>query len=246
MKKYFRLLLILWIPFGCETEHKLTFEPLELQGESCKNCPEITINIPHALDESGVATAINRSLREEVIALLSFSENEDIENVDEAMASFTESYKELKTKFPDEIGWEAKINGEIIYEDANMVTIVVNSYTFTGGAHGYGSTSYLNFDKAKGTELENWQLFDDPEGFEKFAETKFRVQEKIPQDSNINATGFMFEGDSFHLPNNVGYTQDGVQLIYNQYEVASYADGPIILTLPYSEVNLFLKRKVKS
>lgn len=246
MKKYLALLLILWIPFGCETEHKLTFEPLELQGESCQSCPEITINLPKALDDSSVAIAINRSLREEVIALLSFSDNEDITNVEEAMASFTDSYKELKVKFPDEIRWEAKINGEVIYEDPNLITILVNSYTFTGGAHGYGSTSYLNFDKAKGTELENWELFDDPEGFEKFAETKFRIQEEIPQDSNINATGFMFEGDSFHLSSNVGYTKDGVQLIYNQYEVASYADGPIILTLPYSEVNLFLKRKVKS
>ncbi|WP_067034895.1 DUF3298 and DUF4163 domain-containing protein [Allomuricauda sp. CP2A] len=246
MKKYLGVLLFLWILVGCQTEHKLTFEPLNLQGESCQNCPEITINIPHALDDTGVATAINRSLREEVIALLSFSENEDVGDIDQAMASFTDSYKELKTKFPDEIGWEAKINGEIIYEDANLVTIVVNSYTFTGGAHGYGSTSYLNFDKRKGTELENWELFDDPEGFEKFAETKFRIQEDIPQDSNINATGFMFEGDMFHLPYNVGYTQDGVQLIYNQYEVASYADGPIVLTLPYAEVNVYLKRKVKS
>lgn len=246
MKKYLGALLFLCVLVGCETEHKLTFEPLELQGESCQNCPEITINIPHALDDTGVATAINRSLREEVIALLSFSENEDVGDIDQAMASFTDSYKELKTKFPDEIGWEAIINGEIIYEDAHLVTIVVNSYTFTGGAHGYGSTSYLNFDKRKGTELENWELFDDPEGFEKFAETKFRIQEDIPQDSNINATGFMFEGDTFHLPYNVGYTLDGVQLIYNQYEVASYADGPIILTLPYSEVNQYLKRKVKS
>ena len=246
MKKYSSLLLILLTIFSCESEHKLTFEPLKFQGEACKNCPEISINLPQALDDSGVATAINRSLREEVIALLSFSENEDIETMDQAMASFTESYKELKTKFPDEIAWEAKIDGEVIYEDANLVTIAVNSYTFTGGAHGYGSTSYLNFDKVQGTELENWELFDDPEGFETYAESKFKAQEDIPQEANINATGFMFEGDSFHLSNNVGYTQDGVQLIYNQYEVASYADGPIVLTLPYSEINLFLKHKVKS
>ncbi|HBU78322.1 MAG TPA: hypothetical protein DEF18_09490, partial [Muricauda sp.] len=52
-------------------------------------------------------------------------------------------------------------------------------------------------------------------------------------------------GDSFHLSNNVGYTKDGIQLIYNQYEVASYADGPIVLVLTYNEVNPFLERKVK-
>ena len=145
----------------------------------------------------------------------------------------------------DEIPWEATIDGEVVYEDENIITLMLNSYSFTGGAHGYASTSFLNFDKRQGTELENWELFDDLEGFEDFAETKFRIQEKIPQNKNINSTGFMFEGDSFHLSENLGYTQEGLQLIYNQYEVASYADGPIVLTLPYNEINLYLKRKVK-
>ena len=55
----------------------------------------------------------------------------------------------------------------------------------------------------------------------------------------------MFEGDVFHLAQNMGYTQNGLQMVYNQYEVASYADGPIVLTLPYNEINLYLKRKAK-
>ena len=133
----------------------------------------------------------------------------------------------------------------MVYEDENLVTLKLNSYSFTGGAHGYGSTTYLNFDKKSGKELENAQLFDDFEGFIEFAETQFRKQEEIPQDQNINTTGFMFEGDNFHLSNNMGYTSEGLQLIYNQYEVASYADGPISLVLPYSEINPFLKHKVK-
>ncbi|MEO0900921.1 MAG: DUF3298 domain-containing protein, partial [Bacteroidota bacterium] len=33
----------------------------------------------------------------------------------------------------------------------------------------------------------------------------------------------------FHLSENIGYVPEGIQLIYNQYEVASYADGPIVL-----------------
>ncbi|MCB0371440.1 MAG: DUF3298 and DUF4163 domain-containing protein [Muricauda sp.] len=246
MKRYLFAIFSIWFLIGCESENKLTFDELQLQGENCKNCPKIEINIPNAVDESTVSTSINRALREEIISILSFNEDESIDSMDKAIASFTESYKELKAKFPEEVEWEAQINGEIVYEDANIITLMLNSYSYTGGAHGYASTSYLNFDKAQGAELETWELFEDPEGFEKFAETKFRIQEKIPQDKNINTTGFMFEGDAFHLAQNVGYTKDGIQLIYNQYEVASYADGPIVLTLPYNEINLYLKRKVKS
>lgn len=245
MKKVLAPILFLWFVMGCQSESKLTFEPLLLNGETCATCPTIEINVPNAIDGSSVATAINRSLGEEIISLLSFSEGEDIDTVDKAITSFTNSYKELKSKFPEEVGWEAKINGDVIYEDLNMVTVAVNSYSFTGGAHGYASTSFLNFDKERGVELDTPDLFEDMEGFEKFAEAKFRAQEKVPEGKNINATGFMFEGDAFHLPYNVGYTPDGIQLIYNQYEVASYADGPIVLTLPYNEINVYLKRKVE-
>ncbi|MBW8242363.1 DUF3298 and DUF4163 domain-containing protein [Muricauda oceani] len=245
MKKYIVVILFLVVLMGCQTESKLTFEPTQLLGETCADCPKIAINIPNALDDSPVSEAINRSLREEIISIMSFSEDRTIDTMDKALQSFTDSYKELKTKFPDEIQWEATIDGEVIYEDENVVTLRLNSYSFTGGAHGYASTSYLNFDKKTGKELENAELFNDLDDFEDFAEAKFRNQESVPQDKNINATGFMFEGDSFHLPNNLGYTKDGVELIYNQYEVASYADGPIVLVLPYNEVNPYLKRKVE-
>ncbi|WP_396591368.1 DUF3298 and DUF4163 domain-containing protein [Allomuricauda sp. R78024] len=246
MKKSISLLLILLLTICCKNEGNLTFEPLQLTGNSCKECPKIEINIPRALDETAIARAINSALEEELITLLSFDEEREIDKIDDAIASFTNSFKELKTKFPDEtVGWEAEVNSEIVYEDENILTLIFNAYTFTGGAHGYGSITFLNFDKRKGIELENWELFEDMEGFQKFAETKFRIQEDIPQIDNINITGFMFERDIFHLAENIGYTEDGIQLIYNQYEVASYADGPKILALPYQEVNKYLKRIVK-
>ncbi len=246
MKKVFCLLPIFVLLLGCENADKLTFEPLHVSNKACGECPKIEINILHALDETIVSNQINSSLEEEVISLLSFDEEQEINTMENAIDSFTNSFKELKSRFPDEtVGWEANVESEISYEDRDMLTLEFKAYSFTGGAHGYSSTSYLNFDKRKGSELDTWELFDDLEGFLRFTETKFRIQEDIPQDDNINATGFMFEGDIFHLPENIGYSEKGIVLIYNQYEIASYADGPIVLTLPYAEVNKYLKRKVK-
>ncbi|MGW9684343.1 DUF3298 domain-containing protein [Flagellimonas sp. 2504JD1-5] len=246
MKKAFRLLLLFLPLLGCENDEKLTFEPIHLSNETCEGCPKIDIAIPKALDETILSNRINTALEEEIILLLSFDEEQEITTIDNAITSFTTSFKELKSKFSDEtMGWEAKVESDVSYEDNDMLTLYFNAYSFTGGAHGYGSTSFLNFDKRKATELENWELFDDLEGFLKFAEIKFRIQEDIPQDDNINATGFMFERDAFHLSENVGYTKEGITLLYNQYEVASYADGPITLTIPYAEANKYLRRKVK-
>ena len=245
MKKPIGALLFILSLLGCENEAKLTFGTFELSNTSCKTCPEVEIKLPEALDDISISENINTALSEEVIALLSFEEETDIDSISKAVDSFTNSFKDLKDRFQDEVPWEAKINGDIVYEDANMLTLVINAYIFTGGAHGYSSTSFLNFDKLKGIELENWELFEDEEGFAHYAESKFRIQEKIPQDENINATGFMFDGDIFHLSENIGYVPEGIQLIYNQYEVASYADGPIVLTIPYAEANKYLKRSIQ-
>lgn len=246
MKKPLVLLLLILFAIGCKNEAKLTFKPLEIQGDGCDQCPEVAIELPKALDNTATARAINIALTEEVIELLSFDEESDITTIPEAVQSFTRSYQELIKKFPDETAnWEATLNGEVIYEDAGMLSLVLNAYSFTGGAHGYGSTTFLNFDKQKGTELDNGDLFKDREGFEALAESKFRAQEKIPDHQNINSTGFMFERDAFHLAETIGYTPDGIQMVYNQYEIASYADGPIVLTLPYDEANPYLNQKVK-
>ena len=153
----------------------------------------------------------------------------------------------MKELYPDESpGWKAEIFAEVSYEDPYMITLKMDAYTYTGGAHGYGFTRYLNFDKEKGSEMEAWQLFKNQADFERFAEGKFRVQEQIPKDQSINSTGFMFEQDSFHLPENIGFTWEGVTLHYNQYEVASYADGPIEVTIPYNEMQPFLNHEIKS
>jgi hypothetical protein len=230
--------------WNCEKDDRLTFEPLEFKSENCNNCPKVTVHIPKALDDKPISNIINNSVQEEVISLLIYDDEVEATNVAEAILSFKNGYLELKKMYPDEpVGWEADIEGIVTFEDKNILTIQISSYSFTGGAHGFSSIRFLNFDKAKGLELEPMELLKDPMEFQRFAEREFRDQEKIPVTGSINATGFMFEGDEFYLPKNIGFTQEGLQLFYEQYEVASYADGPIVLTLPYQEIGPYLKFK---
>ncbi len=247
MNSPLRFLLCFIMLIGCNDEHKLTFEPLIVSDNDCTECPNISIEIPQALEQSKLTETINTALEEELISLLVFDDEIEASSISEAIQSFKNGYAELKKLYPDETtGWEAKISGAVSFENKNMITIALNSYLFTGGAHGYNTRSILNFNKRKGKEIENWELFKDQDYFENFAEAKFRIQEDIPQDNPINSTGFMFEQDEFYLPENIGFTEKGLVLLYNQYEVASYADGAIELVLPYAEVNKYLAKKVKS
>ncbi|WP_411029128.1 DUF3298 domain-containing protein [Spongiimicrobium sp. 3-5] len=247
MKTYFALFTAFLMLFSCTDTNKLTLEQVNYTLDSCTNCPNVSINVPAAAEDSKIGASINRALREEIISLLTFEDENEAVDIDGAIASFKNGFLELKNKYPEEaIGWEAKIDGKVVYEDTFMLTLKLDSYLFTGGAHGYSAVRFLNFNKKKGNQLEVWELFENTKDFKRFAERKFRIQEDIPQDDPINSTGFMFEKNEFYLPENIGFTEEGMQLLYNQYEVASYADGPIALTLPYNEIKNYLSRKIKS
>ncbi|MEL6918600.1 MAG: DUF4163 domain-containing protein [Bacteroidota bacterium] len=240
------LLLVLFL-LSCNDNDKLTLEPIGFDIGPCTDCPEVFIEIPNAMGDSKMENVINNALEEEVISLLTFDDEKNPTTIDKAIQSFKNGFLEIKKLYPDEtVTWEAKIEGRVTYEDVNMLTIMLEAYLFTGGAHGYSTSRFLNFDKKKNDELEDWELFESKKDFKRFAETKFRIQENIPQDDPINSTGFMFEKNEFYLPENIGFTKEGIQLLYNQYEVASYADGTIVLILPFNEVKNYLSTKIKS
>src|SRR5690606_39895740 len=82
---------------------------------------------------------------------------------------------------------------------------------------------YFNFDAHTGGSLEHKDLFT--QDFLSYAEKAFREQYDIPQEESINSTGLWFEEDKFSLPINIGIDKEHVILVYNSYEVASYAEG---------------------
>lgn len=245
MKSSICFICTLLLLIGCQNHDKLTFEPVLIQSEDSDNC-SIQIKIPQAIEDTKLARVINTALREEVISLLHFDEESEVSDINAAMASFKSGFEILQQRYADETTpWEAKIDAEVTFENASILSVALNAYIFTGGAHGYSSERFLNFDKVQGDELENWQLFKNYEEFQQLAELKFRAQEHIPADKPINYTGFMFEEDSFYLPENIGFTKDGLTLLYNQYEVSSFADGILELVLPFEEVQKFVVPEIK-
>ncbi len=230
---------------SCQNKKLISFDMLSFSNEKDIDAPLVIINVPKATNDNKVSKVINNTIEERIIALLIFPEDVKVNNINEAIKSFKTEFYDVKEKFEDHSArWEAKVNGEILFENNTILTIVLKSYVYTGGAHGYESTSFLNFDKEKGKYITNEELFIDNDAFLELANIKFRKQEKIPLDVPINDTGFMFEEEKFTLPKNIGFTKKGVKLLYNAYEVASYADGQIEVVIPYAEVKEILKYKM--
>ena len=239
---YFIGLLLLFV--SCQK--KLSFEETTYNKKStylCDDkCPEINMIIPIATGDAEVSDSINKKVFNVLKEIVYFGEKPyTATTYDSLLVAFINSYEKLKGEFPeDKFGWEANIEGSIKYQTDSILNIEINHYTYTGGAHGYQGMRSLLFNPKTGKNIENQELFKNYKEFEAFAEKKFRFQFKIPANHGINATKFMFEDDKFQLPLNMFFTDKGLLLYYNRYEIASYADGPQELLLTYDELKGYL------
>ena len=242
MKPFLSLLFLVLLTVSCTDDAVLTFVPKEYHADTCEGCPTVEVNLPEASNGDAASNHINAALQEVAIATLSPLEETEVSSIDEAIDQFKKQFDELKEDYEQAVPWEVTLDGEVSYQSESMVSIRLNSYSFTGGAHGYGATSFVNFDAMTGEQLEVEDLFSDLDEFTSYCEQLFRAQEHIAPERNINATGFFFEGDAFHLPENIGFTENGLLLIYNAYEIASYADGQKMVEIPLAEASKFLKK----
>ncbi|WP_051285243.1 DUF3298 and DUF4163 domain-containing protein [Aequorivita capsosiphonis] len=242
------LALIATIFIGCNEE-----KGIEISSESftekelsiCENssCPEITINYVEVLGNEKIAEKINKKLNDFIFKSLLMGEDTipKAKTIPEAATDFVESYNADKAEFPDMAGeYFAEISVNEIYSTPDHLCFELIQYLYTGGAHGYGTTSFLNIDPKTGEKLSRDQLFKNKAELTNFAEQKFRNQQKISKNESINATGYWFEDDKFYLPESAGFTKDSLIFIYNQYDIASYADGPIELKIAIKDIEPFL------
>ncbi|MCM4154868.1 DUF3298 and DUF4163 domain-containing protein [Gramella sp. AN32] len=256
MKKIIPALLSIFILFSCGKDkekkqvedHSISFrsKTVEKKLKDCHpengKCTFISLTFPFAENGEGQPENINKSIQDFMGSILNYQEEDQNMEVDELVENFIKNYKQTTEDFPEtEMPWEATIIGKVILNTPELISIQFDTDMFTGGAHGYRSTSYLNFDPATGDELENTDLFTSE--FKEFVENDFREKFEIAQDSNINSTGLWFEEEQFSLPANIGVSKDSILLIYNAYEVSSYAEGSINMSFSRPEADKYLNLK---
>ncbi|HSD13837.1 MAG TPA: DUF3298 domain-containing protein [Flavobacterium sp.] len=245
MRNVFLLVFAALSLFSCKKE-ELNFKTKKFHKEFAQKSDTtiIEIEVDVAQNKSEAADSINTLFLKEINFLFSFDSTKTTENYPEICAQFIKEYVDFRKEMPEyATPWDANAMGKIAYQSEKLLNLTIDYYSFTGGAHGNGGSRSFFADPETGKRIKKEDLFSDFKGFVKLAEQKFRKQQKIPARLNINETGYWFEKDAFHLPENIFYTDKGILLLYNQYEIASYAEGPIELIIPYSEADKFLKIK---
>ena len=133
------------------------------------------------------------------------------------------------------------IKPKILNADQPLATVVLNSSSYLGGAHGSSAQQYYNFDleKKKLVLLNDILLDKQRPQLERKAYEAFK-QWVIASELSTNVQEYE-QAWKFKLSENYYLGQQGLILQYAEYEIGPYVVGLPRLTIPYAELQGILK-----
>ena len=221
---------------NCETELKpIVFSTVEVENNYDA---EIVVTLDKATGTNQLAKTINNQIETSIITSISPDDGHD--NLNDVLESFNAEYLKFKSEFPDESDpkWEMFIETEKTYQSNEIISIALSIYEFKGGAHGNDQINFLNLNATTGEVIENNQLVNDSLKLKEIAKTYF-IEELKASSNDINLEDY-FYGKAFQLPENIGLGEEGLIMLYNTYEIASYAQGYTEFVIPFEALDSIL------
>lgn len=238
LKKTSLLILLLIFVFSCDKDVKIEFTENNIETSISTI---VSINYPKANGTKEVAKRINETLENYIVNQTNLTEDSIINMpVNDAVEQFDKAFERFKKDFPDTTQkWEVLIDGEVTYRSPEVISIAINSYLDTGGAHGNTNVRFFNFNSQTGALLSKKELISDSKRLSEIVEQ--HLKEEIKANAEDELMEDFFFGKDFQLPETIGFSEEGLIVLYNPYEIASYAQGIIEFTIPFEEVSSFLK-----
>ncbi len=154
---------------------------------------------------------------------------------------FSANYQQLKQDVGIMGGcWEIDIKGDTICTNPNFLTVELETYAYTGGAHPNTYRTLLCFDRHTGQPVHLTDLVADTTALLPIVEQAFREKQGVRSDQSLEDEGYFLQDGHFFLPENVAAGRDGLIFYYNPYEIAAYALGPIEVVVPYTKLKAIL------
>ncbi len=133
------------------------------------------------------------------------------------------------------------VKPRILNNQAPLATVVLNSSSYLGGAHGSSSQQYANFDleSKQLISLKDIVLPKQQAALEKVAYAVFKqwvLEAKLAENIRDYEQAW-----KFHLSDNFYLSQQGLILQYAEYEIGPYVVGLPKLVINYEDLNGILK-----
>ena len=141
-------------------------------------------------------------------------------------ALLKELNKELLTEFKSNSGggfWNREITCDILNNDNGIISYAIHSFSYLGGAHGNGASSYFVYDIKNKKQVTlsgifgstynkklSSMIYNEIKKSREFSDSEMKTEYELP----IEPT------DNFYI------TPKGLHFYYNSYEIAPYSMGP--------------------
>lgn len=135
------------------------------------------------------------------------------------------------------------IKPKILNAGVPLATVVLNSSSYLGGAHGSSSQRYYNFDleKKKRVGLNDILAPNQKAALEKKAHEVFKAW--VIESKLANSVEEYEQAWKFTLSDNFYLSTQGLILQYGEYEIGPYVVGLPRLTIPYDQLQTVLKKQ---
>lgn len=134
------------------------------------------------------------------------------------------------------------LNNRILYNRNHLLSVTIGRETFSGGAHGAHNHLSRVIDLKTGRQLGETDLFIDDyrDDLAKIIVDNIAVSNNVDNASELENLGFFNVNEI--SPNGNFYVDDtGITYTFNEYEIAAYAIGPVVVQLPYENVRHLLR-----
>lgn len=130
---------------------------------------------------------------------------------------------------------------EVVYQDTSIFTTRIETDLYTGGIHGSYTVKFLTFDRATNRPLTERDLFVDgyQEQLSKIIKDAIFKLYKVNSPEALEGLGF-FSATEIDPNDNFYITPQGLWYCYNEYEIATYALGYIIVRLDFDALEPIL------
>jgi len=187
---------------------------------------------------------LNDSLRNKLLQVFYFGDKEKKgASLEDLAQSVITSYQEDTSAIHYGMSYSLDLSAVVRRQDSSLLVLELGGYAFSGGAHGSSQTFYVNWNTKSGKQISLDDLFTDgyTPTLNNIAEKIFRNDEKLSDNASLDH--YFFDKGVFSLNNNFMITPTGLDFLYNEYEIKSYAEGQTTLFIPYAQIKSLLRPK---
>jgi hypothetical protein len=191
-------------------------------------------------DFIGLDTTTRNSITDRIVFAL--DDTGKTNSFEQLGGDFVNDYKDFLKDMPDyDLGWYSTNDVSVMISSDTLISLQVESGSFTGGPHENRFTTFVNIEPKTGTEY----LIDEMlrPGFQddlnRLGEEEFRNQLRSGETDSLATLNL--PDDEFKLPDNYGFRKEGIVFYFNSYELGSFLDGPFEILIPYEKLRDWMK-----